>query len=218
MVTIATVSDLHGHLPPIPDCDLLLIAGDIVPLRVQNSPHLSALWLDTNFRGWLVDLAKQGIEVVGIAGNHDKIFQERSDLVPKDLLWTYLEDSQVIAKGLKLFGTPWQPYFGGWAFNLYEKELSKKWDEIPEGTDILLVHGPPHGYGDLTDDGQHVGSPSLTARIQDIKPQLVVCGHLHESFGVYALGETTVVNASLVNLEYKPVNQVHLFDIYPKAV
>ena len=39
-----------------------------------------------------------------------------------------------------------QPEFGNWAFNLYRgKDLLDKWNQIPEGIDILMTHGPPIG-------------------------------------------------------------------------
>jgi Icc-related predicted phosphoesterase len=34
----------------------------------------------------------------------------------------------------------------------------------------------------------------------------VVCGHIHEASGRSRLGETEVINASLVDARYRPVN------------
>ena len=39
---ICTISDLHGYLPNnIEESDLLLIAGDLIPLDIQSSYSLS---------------------------------------------------------------------------------------------------------------------------------------------------------------------------------
>lgn len=54
---IAATSDLHGHLPEVPDCDLLLIAGDICPLE-DGSIRVQGRWLDTELLGWLQDPAR----------------------------------------------------------------------------------------------------------------------------------------------------------------
>jgi Icc-related predicted phosphoesterase len=151
--------------------------------------------------------------VVGIAGNHDFIFQERPDQVPA-LSWTYLQDSGTEYRGFRLWGTPWQPYFYDWAFNLYEKDLVEKWRLIPDDTDILLVHGPPHGYGDVSPYSQaHTGSPGLLSRIQDIQPRLVVSGHIHSGYGQYQIGPTVFVNASYVDEEYKPTHRPIVVDL-----
>lgn len=148
MATICCVSDLHGNLPKIPDCDFLIIGGDIVPLWAQNQSTLSKVWLDGNFRIWLKELQDREIGIVGIAGNHDFIFEKYPEHVP-DLQWIYLQDNYTSLRGLKIWGTPWQPYFGGWAFNLHEEQLSEKWDLIPQDTDIIIVHGPPYKHGDF---------------------------------------------------------------------
>jgi hypothetical protein len=39
-----------------------------------------------------------------------------------------------------------QPQFGDWGFNLDRGEdMLRKWNMIPENTDILITHGPPVG-------------------------------------------------------------------------
>jgi predicted phosphohydrolase len=75
---IIAVSDLHGALPTIPPCDLLLIAGDVAP-TMNHSLRFQADWLDTDFRFWLESLPAQ--KIVFIAGNHDLVFQQEPSLV-----------------------------------------------------------------------------------------------------------------------------------------
>ena len=143
-----------------------------------------AEWLDTEFRFWLKSLPAR--QIVFVAGNHDLVFEQAAFLVPKDLPAVYLQDSGFEWQGLKIWGTPWQPWFFDWAFNLREPELKAKWDLIPDDTDILVVHGPPFGYGDgvpRRDSIRQTGSPSLLERIKAISPKLVVFGHIHEGRG-----------------------------------
>ncbi len=204
-IKVVAVSDLHGLLPAVPACDLLLLAGDICPLR-DHRPAAQAYWLDSDFRRWLRGLPAR--QVVYVAGNHDWIFQEKPHLRPRDLPAVYLQDEALEWEGLKIWGTPWQPRFCNWAFNLDEPDLEAKWALIPAGTDILVTHGPPFGYGDGVPDRKgvrHEGSPSLLRRIEQVRPRLVVFGHIHEGRGEWALGDTVLANVTLVDVGYRPV-------------
>ncbi len=210
---IVAVSDLHGNLPSIPPCDLLLLAGDITPVR-SHRLDFQAEWLAGDFRAWLAAVPAR--QIIGVAGNHDFLFQEAPQRVPRDLPWTYLQDSGTTWEGLRIWGTPWQPWFHDWAFNLHEPELAPKWALVPPGTDILVLHGPPHGYGDGVPERGGVrrcGSPSLLARIEAIRPRLVVFGHIHEGRGEWRLGPTVLANVTLVDAGYDPVYSPWVYDL-----
>jgi len=197
---ICCLSDLHGHFPDVPDCYLLLLAGDYAPAW----KHHPVRFHSERLVPWVFD-CRQRMEVVAVAGNHDLLFEEHPQYAT-NASWKYLHDSGCEVGGLKIWGSPWQPTFGqGWAFNLDESQLADKWALIPDDTDILLLHGPPRGYGDYSPFGnEHCGSPSLLQRIVEIKPRLVVSGHIHSGNGVRHLGRTTIVNASYVNEQYRP--------------
>jgi hypothetical protein len=97
---------------------------------------------------------------VFIAGNHDWGFEKNHDIAPdyKEKGVHYLFDSMVELDGVKIYGSPWQPEFYDWAFNLPRGEkLAEKWSKIPEGLDILVTHGPAHGMVDHTMQGLNVG-------------------------------------------------------------
>ncbi len=210
---IVAVSDMHGFLPDIPPCDLLLIGGDITPVRDHGIAY-QAEWLDTNFRFWLENVPAR--KTIGVAGNHDFIFQEAPDRVPRGLRWTYLQDSGAEFEGLRIWGTPWQPWFYDWAFNLHEPELVTKWDMIPTGTSILVLHAPPYGYGDgVPERGgvRRTGSPSLLKRIEVIVPRLVVFGHIHEGRGEWRIGPTVLANVTIVDERYDQIYPPWLFEL-----
>ncbi len=99
---IVAISDLHGYLPEIPPCDLLLIAGDLCP-TYDHHPDWQSRWLANHFGAWLERVPAK--HIVGIAGNHDFVFEQTPHLVPRDLRWTYLQDSGTEIAGLKLYGT-----------------------------------------------------------------------------------------------------------------
>ena len=98
---------------------------------------------------------------------------------------TYLEDCATEIYGVKIYGTPWQPKFCGWAFNLDRgQQLMEKWDMIPDDTDVLITHTPPVGYGDLCATGDRAGCVDLLMSVQHrIRPKYHIYGHIHEGIG-----------------------------------
>src|SRR5688500_2475730 len=213
---IACISDLHGRLPDIPACDVLVIAGDVCPhapgafVGSREDVLHQSKWLAGPFHEWLERVPAR--HVVACWGNHDFIGQKSPDLVPKSLRWTMLTDAAATIDGLRFYGTPWQLWFYDWAFNAPngkaagEAFLARKWAAIPVDTDVLLVHGAPEGCGDLTADDNTTGSSTLRDRIRQVKPKLVVTGHIHEAYGRYDLAGVPVINASVLDRNYALVN------------
>lgn len=208
---ICCISDTHERHTEveIPPCDLLLHAGDITGI---GSPQ--ALM---KFNSWCQSLVDKQIvrKIICIAGNHDFLF-ERDPEQARSLLTApaYLQDSGVEWEGHHFWGTPWQPWFYDWAFNLRtEEELDQKFQLIPSDTDVLLSHGPPHGILDRTTHGDSVGSTALLRRIKEITPKLVVFGHIHEAYGKYEEDQITYVNASICDVHYRAANEPFLFQI-----
>jgi Icc-related predicted phosphoesterase len=88
-------------------------------------------------------------------------------------------------------GVPTTPF--PWSFDLTEDEAAAKLESCPERA-VLVVHSPPKGYVDEA-HGRHLGSTSILEVIERRQPALVVCGHIHQSWGgEAAIGTTPVVN------------------------
>jgi len=205
---VCCLSDLHGHFPEVPPCDLLILAGDYAPAY----KHHPVFFYRDQMAPWVADAARN-CQVVGIAGNHDLLFEKRPDLVPQ-MEWTYLQDSGTIVNGLRIWGTPWQPRFFDWAFNLDEPELCERWALIPDDTDILITHGPPRGYGDWsTFNNERCGSAGLLARIESVRPGVAVAGHIHDGYGRYQIGKTLFVSASYVDEDYRPRHRPQVVEV-----
>jgi Icc-related predicted phosphoesterase len=89
--------------------------------------------------------------------------------------------------------------------------------KIPEGTNIVISHSPPLGILDLYRKPPHaltkkekqcsickethpltahLGLSELLRRIEAIKPQVHIFGHVHESFGIASNGSTNFINAA----------------------
>jgi Icc-related predicted phosphoesterase len=200
-VRVVCLADLHGYLPEVPRCDVLFVAGDICPTGDER-PETQRSWLHSTFARWLADVP--AATVVGVAGNHDFV-GETDPSALRDLDWHYLQDESIKIDGISVYGSPWTSRFQEWAFMLTEEELSRHWEGIPEGIDVLCVHSPPAGYGDWI-SGHHIGSPSLLETIDARAPKLCVFGHVHQGYGRWQRGTTELVNAAHCDMEYLPAH------------
>lgn len=231
---IVFTSDCHGKLtkiPALPDGDVFVMAGDILP-NFTRAPHMDAIRQEHALRELDSFFEKLPYKhVLLVAGNHDWIFEKNRGARKSLKKIKYLEDEAIIIDGIKFYGSPWQPEFCDWAFNLERKgkALRAAWDKIPEDVDVLITHGPPWGHLDQivpTDgttvtkmgrDSEHLGCELLADRVEKIKPRIHVFGHIHGSFGQKKVGDTLFVNAALCDEAYQPVNMPHAIDLEPRV-
>ena len=193
---------LNGFLP---GGDILLCAGDISSRGYKTELE--------NFFKWFDGIDNYDHKIF-IAGNHDFGFQDEPETI-KGLLTgyktiDYLQDEYLgIQDGdepeLKIWGSPWQPEFHNWAFNLPRGEkIKEKWDLIPDDVDILITHGPAFGKLDYVPyDGLNVGCEELLKRIEEVKPKIHLSGHIHSGWGYVFNGETHFLNAAILNDRYE---------------
>lgn len=215
MIKIVAISDLHGHLPTsLPEGDVLCICGDIFPLDIQTYMTDCNNWLNDVFINWANNLPFNNILL--IAGNHDFYFKFTPVVDTFDnTKITYLQDSYILIKGIKFYGTPWCKRFGKWAFMEDNSVLESKFKKIPKDVDFLLTHDAPYGTSDVCmqniywNNGDHIGSKPLRDVIIEKTPKYNLHGHLHSSnHNEEILNETKVYNVSLLDenysLTYKP--------------
>ena len=206
-IRIVCISDTHGRHKKlkIPEGDILIHAGDIT-----NMGALDEVIKFNKFLGTLPHPHK-----IIIAGNHDFAFEyspEETQAVITNAI--YLQDQEVTIEGVRIYGSPWQPRFHDWAFNLDRgAAIREKWDLIPEGLDILVTHGPAFGQGDIVNDGGHAGCEDLFLAIKRTQPKFHVFGHIHGGYGIFESEKTTFINASSCDEDYRPINKPILFDI-----
>lgn len=208
---LVAISDTHGlhDQVRVPPCDVLVHAGDFSGHSTTGEARRFLEWLERQ-------PAKRGIVLIG--GNHDWVTQRDPELFAKLLRKhapsvTYLCDSGTEIDGVRFFGSPWQPEFCNWAWNLPRGEaLKQKWDLIPAGTHVLVTHGPARGILDVSGfDGERCGCDDLLAAIQRVKCALHCHGHIHASFGSCKVGDTTHINASICDEGYRPSRQPFQF-------
>lgn len=207
---IVAISDTHGKhrdLQPLPEGDVLIHAGDVSRGGTKDQV--------TDFLEWFAE--QKHTHKIFIAGNHDFFFEESeakkiSRIIPKNII--YLNDSGVEINGLKFWGSPITPWFNNWAFNRNRgSEIKKHWDLIPNDTDVLITHGPPFGILDETVYGKRTGCEELLLRVYQVKPQYHIFGHIHEDYGNFTKGETSFVNASVLDDWYEMKNKPMVLDL-----
>lgn len=94
-------------------------------------------------------------------------------------------------------GVPITP-FGSWSVDFSEEEAEELLAGCPRGA-VLVSHSPPKGAVDLSSSGASLGSVAVRRAVEEKRPALVVCGHIHGSAGKTAkIGETPVINAGPV--------------------
>ena len=220
---ITVLSDTHtrhGLIPmeDLPGGDLLLHAGDIM-----NSGYNKNDILD--FCTWFHSL-EQYDKRIFIAGNHDRMFENHPEGV-EELVNIYFDIDYLQDEGYdlydlntdtstKIYGSPWQPEFYSWAFNLPKNgiELAGKWEAIPDNTDILITHGPAFGTLDTVAGRpwDNLGCELLAQRIEVIKPKIHVCGHIHSGYGYEFKNGTHFFNAAVLDEQYEYTQKPMTFD------
>jgi Icc-related predicted phosphoesterase len=241
VIKIAAISDTHNKHKKItvPECDLLVHAGDWTFEGKKHEVEDFAKWLDDQ---------EQCKEIVAIPGNHEKLFEQ---MMPDSLRWFtdrcprahLLIDQGVELFGIKIYGSPVQPFFCNWAWNRAPsdkdtelivdyrtgktklfKAIKPHWDAIPGDTQLLVTHGPAQGIldqttyacGDLRPD--FLGCPLLLSRIKELKSlDLHFFGHIHYFGGSgRCVDGVSHYNASVCDEMYQPVNPLVVVEYDPK--
>jgi Icc-related predicted phosphoesterase len=190
------ISDTHSfhNLLTIPEgIDIVIHSGDCsnTKYHFRNEPEIRA------FIDWYSALPIK--TKIYVAGNHDTSieggFVTRKDFLDNGIL--YLENDTAIVNGIKIFGSPYTPQFGQWAFMKARHKLDRIWKgAIEDDTHIIVVHGPPKGILDSSYDRnnliEHCGDKSLMNRVMEVKPKLMLFGHIHNCKDIINAGTRTI--------------------------
>lgn len=243
---IVMMSDVHGDLPKpegIPECDVVGLCGDTVPLEYQDDDVASIAWFCLEFVPWTDKLRCK--KVLLIAGNHDfflynlmygptkedgtRKIRSASEVLKKLLpgnnkgkhKLVYLRDSSYEFEGKKFYGTPWVSGLPGWAFNVPEMVLEEdKFAKIPNNLDVLMTHIPPNlcDMGTVLQHNKYYGcewgSDALKEVLLDKNVKYTFCGHVHTGQHVM---EEYKDDCNVVNVSIKDEDYIvrtHSFDVY----
>jgi hypothetical protein len=225
---IVALSDTHAQHRDVtvPDGDVLLFAGDLMTCGRRFNEVVS-------FADWFM---KQPHKYkILVAGNHDRLFESNQPLCLGEFRnrgnLLYLKDSGTTIDGVKFWGSPYQPWFYDWAFNVHRgAPIKKHWDLIPNDTDVLITHGPPYGILDqaiptrlesnwssklIVHPSEHCGCEELLEAVKRVQPRLHFFGHIHGSYGmdIPAGYSTAFHNVSICDEQYNPTNEPIVIDL-----
>ena len=206
------INSLYGELPYV---DMIIHSGDCTRYGEYEETDLFLLWYSQ----------QNAKHKVLIAGNHDFVFQnkERTEQLKQfNPSVTYLEDEYINIDGIGIYGSPWSPIYGMWAFMKHRNnDMDEVWRKVPTDgcIDILATHTPRYGRFDVSVRGNYnVGCEMLANRINDIHPKVHVFGHIHECGGMIK-EETEVplegmisLNASLLDIRYNLSNPIWIWE------
>lgn len=234
---ILCISDTHGKHEYLTDLieekegwDLLIHAGDFSNLGYVDEIR--------KFDKWLKSISHKFKHMIVIAGNHDIGCSEGADFLRaqrhhhsehsintdrsreglrlENATMLFSESAEV--EGIKIYGEMRQPWFHNWAFNVEYSQGPEVWKDLPDDIQILVSHGPPYKMLDKTDDGRLVGCKALAEKVINHPTlELVVCGHIHEDYGILSVPKANgqrciIINASFVNLRMSPINKPIEYD------
>jgi Icc-related predicted phosphoesterase len=204
LVLLSDTHQLHREVD-VPDGDILIHAGDFTLF----SESMKAV---ADFNDWLGELPHRYKIVV--PGNHESFLE--SDPSERSLLSnaTVLINEGIEIEGLRIWGSPVTPMYGG-AFGLSSaKDRKRLYAQIPLDTDVLISHGPPFGILDADPvSGLHQGCHELLDAVMWVRPKLHVFGHIHGASGVFQTEHTTFVNASRLGLHRNPDDAPFVFEM-----
>lgn len=206
---IVAVADTHTFEDDltVPDGDVFVHAGDLCRGGTLEELRPVAAWMNR---------LPHPHKIV-VAGNHDWCFVRERPVACEVLgeRIVYLQDAECTIDGVRFWGSPWQPAFNQWAFNLPRgAALAEKWAHIADGIDVLITHGPPLGIGDRSSmHGRH-GCEALKDHVQTHPPRLHMFGHIHQDGGFWTHGPTAFANVTTWECERAPT----VIDLDPQTL
>lgn len=199
------ISDSHGTWRElsIPQCDLLLSAGDnLFPLPYHK-------WLNR----------QPARHVVSILGNNEDCSEKRFVQLKKSIAAEaprihFIAEGAVEIEGVKIYGISGTKGTFRWLRNWGDPAINR-WRRIPDDTEILITHVPPFGILDTPpkSNKQNHGYAPLLARVSELSSLTHhIFGHVHASAGECKVNGVHFINAAICDEFQKPVNYPRVFE------
>jgi uncharacterized protein len=184
MMRILAFTDVHADEDALAalaerskKADVLLCSGDMSVFGMELLPVLEIM------NSW-------NKPIYFIHGNHEDedIFLDLADQFPN---LHFVHAQEVPFETMSIFG------WGGGGFAKEDPQLDAFTKQFkPKANRVILFHGPPHGTKlDYREGYNYTGCKTRRAVIERLQPFLVICGHIHENFGMQEkIGKTIVLN------------------------
>lgn len=208
---ICAVSDIHGKLFDIPECDVFIIAGDV-------TYDYDEKWFNGIFANWITNYSNNFDLALLVFGNHDDIIYMDKDVetlynnFPTN--FKILTNSGISYKGINFYGSPNVPYIPGFKNSMSEPMLRAIYSAIKDDTNILITHAPCYGIGDAVNQGRgfSLGSRSLLDRVKEVRPDIHIFGHIHTGRRYTRKFDIDFYNVSVVDESYELVYPPTIID------
>ncbi len=163
-----------------PDC--LVIAGDIISY-IRPGPVLAAL-------------DALAVPVFAVRGNSDLSGLEKRFASHANI--TSLHGRKVMFREVPLVGISGAiPVPFRSRIRFAEKELFARIRPLVDDRTVLVVHPPPYRTRDRVGGKVSAGSKGVRTLVEQARPQVVICGHIHEDAGIDRIGPTIIVNCCM---------------------
>ncbi|HYB90564.1 MAG TPA: metallophosphoesterase [Candidatus Binataceae bacterium] len=169
------------------DCDLVVISGDLTIFGgIEDAAKV------------IGNVRRSCRNVLALSGNLD-----RREVIPfLEQEGISLHGKGVVVNGVGIFGcggcniTPLNTPTEFTEDEIYAT-LKAGYEQVRDARPLLMVcHAPPYNTKcDRISSGMPVGSTAARRFIEEVKPDVCISGHIHESAGVDAIGPTQVLNA-----------------------
>ncbi len=181
---ILLVADIHSSFTNFEeilknvDFDAVFIAGDITDFRVEDVRKADEI------------VSKYDTRCIAVHGNcdYESVLEVELDAME------FIHGRSVKIDDLTIFGvggSGYTPFNTPSEYSEEEIESMLRSFEIVENS-ILLSHCPPKGVLDRTFSGVHAGCSALRKFADQF--DLVICGHIHEAYGVHSKDGIFAVN------------------------
>jgi len=189
---ISDTHSLHSQLTPPDGIDVVVHSGDA---SNSQNPYRNESEL-RDFLKWFSSLPIP--QKIFTPGNHDTSLEKglilKSEIESLGII--PLIESGVTINGINFFGTPWVPRYGEWAWMTKRETISRKWELIPDDTDVLITHGPPFSILDSTESSRHyyelVGCRALQKKVKKLDLSAHLFGHVHSVKDIRNSGTKTM--------------------------